>query len=142
MDIIFDIDGVLADPTHRLHLIERPGPDWDAFFEACDGDAVHELHATIARNLQSLRGCRVLFCTGRPESVRKKTSDWLAQRAGLNPLPLYMRDDGDHAPAAQIKLRMLPFMKADGYNPRFAIDDDPAVCAMWKDQGLSALLVL
>ena len=29
---IFDIDGVLADATHREHHVTKKPKDWDAFF--------------------------------------------------------------------------------------------------------------
>lgn len=32
---VFDIDGTLADLTHRLHHIQKQPKDWDAFFDAC-----------------------------------------------------------------------------------------------------------
>ena len=47
MFIVFDLDDTLADNSHRHHLIEYPQwwaedgkPDWDAFFELCDKDAL------------------------------------------------------------------------------------------------------
>ncbi len=36
---VFDIDGTLADITHRLHFIQGEKKDWDAFFAACIDDA-------------------------------------------------------------------------------------------------------
>jgi len=35
MIYIFDIDGTLADVSHRLHYITGETKDWDAFFAAC-----------------------------------------------------------------------------------------------------------
>lgn len=32
MDIIFDIDGTLADCSHRLHWIQSKPKNWNAFF--------------------------------------------------------------------------------------------------------------
>ena len=56
MDIIVDIDGTLADLTHRLHHIRGDGKkNWDAFHDACPNDVpiktvvamVREMLATI-----------------------------------------------------------------------------------------------
>jgi hypothetical protein len=33
--VIIDIDGTLADTTHRLHHIKSKPPNWDAFFAEC-----------------------------------------------------------------------------------------------------------
>jgi hypothetical protein len=35
---VFDIDGVLADVRHRLHLVEGRPKDWDGFFAAAADD--------------------------------------------------------------------------------------------------------
>lgn len=37
--IVFDLDGTLADITHRLHFIKDGNHDWDGFFAACVDDA-------------------------------------------------------------------------------------------------------
>ena len=36
-NIIFDIDGTLADPKDRLHFLEKK--DWNSFYDACLDDA-------------------------------------------------------------------------------------------------------
>ena len=36
--VVFDVDGVLSDATHRQHYLEGPGMYWDAFFLACGED--------------------------------------------------------------------------------------------------------
>src|SRR5262245_49979 len=36
--VLVDIDGVVADAGHRLHLVERRPRDWDAFFAAAADD--------------------------------------------------------------------------------------------------------
>jgi len=44
MNIIFDIDGTLADCTHRLHFIQGETKDWEAFFAAAKYDrAINEM---------------------------------------------------------------------------------------------------
>ena len=35
---VFDIDGVLADVSHRLPFVARRPKDWDAFFAAAVDD--------------------------------------------------------------------------------------------------------
>ncbi len=36
--VIFDIDGTLADCSHRLHHIQKDPADWDGFYEACEDE--------------------------------------------------------------------------------------------------------
>ena len=50
---VFDIDGVLADVRHRVHLVDRRRHrDWDAFFAAAVSDRLKDWdHASIVRIL-------------------------------------------------------------------------------------------
>ena len=62
MIAVFDIDGVLADPTHRQHHVAARPKDWDAFFAAVGGDEVLEAGRSRLRELAvDLRGVRGLF---------------------------------------------------------------------------------
>lgn len=38
MNIVFDLDGTLADDSHRKHYLDRDPKDWNGFYDACDGD--------------------------------------------------------------------------------------------------------
>ena len=38
MTYIFDIDGTLADCSHRLHYISGENKDWDTFYKECVND--------------------------------------------------------------------------------------------------------
>lgn len=166
MDIIVDIDGTLADCTHRLHLIRPsrtaapPGhpheernrnfkPDWPAFFDACHGDT--PIWPVIAM-VQSLRtgtaspqmDNRLVFCSGRPERTRVATTKWLLENNLLVKMPgdaghgwpLYMRADGDFREDSIIKRELLAKIREDGFNPVLAIDDRKRVVDMWRAEGL------
>jgi hypothetical protein len=98
---VFDIDGVLADPTHRQHHVSTRPKDWDAFFAAVGDDDVlvagrDRLHALSAEH-------EVVLLSGRPESTRADTEAWLV-RHGIEVSRLVLRADSDHRPAAQVKL--------------------------------------
>lgn len=139
MDVIVDIDGTLADITHRLHLIAKPKPRWPEFFDACDGDAPIK---TVLKMVHSIRRGepspgmenRLIFCTGRPEHTRGKTRYWLHKQS-LNG-PLYMRADGDFREDSIIKRELLVRIREDGYDPVLAIDDRKRVVDMWRAEGL------
>lgn len=49
--VIFDIDGTLADATHRLHHITRHPKNYDAFFAAVGDDSVIEPVRDLAQAL-------------------------------------------------------------------------------------------
>jgi len=75
--VICDIDGVIADCSHRLHFIEKKPADWDGFFEACVNDSPIE---PMIRFLQALDDeFDILYVTGRPKGVNMHTLLWMAR---------------------------------------------------------------
>ena len=79
---IFDIDGTLADCSHRLHLIDKrihpqaKDRDYNRFFDEMDDDEPIECMVNLCRALIE-NDEDVAFLTGRPERTRKVTEDWL-----------------------------------------------------------------
>ena len=97
---VFDIDGVLADVSHRLHYLQSYPQRWDRFFAAADRDPL--LAEGAARLRAALVDHDVLYLTGRPERSRRLTKAWL-RRHGLPTGPLIMREDEDYRPARWMK---------------------------------------
>ena len=60
---VFDIDGTLSDPAHRLHHIRGESVDWDAFFAACDQDAPIPHMVDLFKGLWWGTDDCLLFCT-------------------------------------------------------------------------------
>ena len=46
---IFDIDGTLADASHRLHHIQNGNKDWDAFFARAPARARNAILQVLSR---------------------------------------------------------------------------------------------
>src|SRR4051812_18603538 len=93
---IFDIDGTLADTTHRLHHIKAKPPNWDAFFEACSRDPLIEPIRELAQTVAA-QSYKIILVSGRSDKVRSQTEAWLA----ANDVPyqgLHMRAEGDYRP--------------------------------------------
>lgn len=145
---LFDIDGTLADLSHRLCHIQKQPKDWDAFF---DIDAVLKdkpfLH--ICRLAKALRkaGEIIVFCSGRPERLKLATAKWLYYHVTGDPLSdaldkLYMRPDTmeggkpDHREDYVVKRELLRKIVWDGYTPTMAFDDRDQVVKMWRDNGI------
>ncbi|WP_132421709.1 LNS2 domain-containing protein [Pseudonocardia endophytica] len=126
---VFDIDGVLADVSHRLHHLDLHR--WERFFRAADEDPLLEEGAERLRQAQLDHD--VVFLTGRPERNRRLTQDWLA-RHDLPTGPLYMRSDDDHRPARYVKREVLRGL-ARSREIALVLDDDPAVYRMLLDDG-------
>lgn len=120
---IIDIDGVVADVRHRLHHVERPGVDWDAFFAAAVDDPPHDEGLAVVARLAVDH--EVVYLTGRPEAHRAATERWLTEN-GIGGHRLVMRPDGDRRPAADLKRRLLADL-AGGSEVAVVVDDDPVV---------------
>lgn len=103
---IFDIDGTLADATHRLHhILGKEVKDWDAWDSETDGDTPI---IPIIGILQALwdHNHEIMLLTGRNERVRLQTENWLEQH-NIWYDHLIMRQHGDHRDDNIVKLEAL-----------------------------------
>src|SRR6188508_1812220 len=73
--VIFDLDGCIADCSHRLHLLEGK-PDWDAFFAGAGAD-LPIVHNLLLLHMFWKKGFTIILMTGRPERIRSDTDQWL-----------------------------------------------------------------
>jgi predicted kinase len=155
--VIFDIDGTLADVTHRLHHLENPelerNQQWNAFFGDQHLDPVIEPIAWLARALWH-HGNQVwpalheadrpefpfttLIVSARPDDYYKQTITWLDE-GNIPYQALYMRKAGDTRPDPIVKAEILEQILEDGYEPFLVVDDRPQVVAMWRSFGLTCL---
>ena len=133
---VVDIDGVVADVRHRLHLIEQPVKNWAGFFAASLEDP--PLPEGLALVLALRHDHDVVWLTGRPEHTRANTETWLA-RHGLPTAPLLMRADDDRRPARQGKRDVVRDLST---RRRIAIiiDDDPSVVRHLAEAGFQVRL--
>jgi hypothetical protein len=169
--IIFSLDGTLADCEHRRHFIEKPErcecpyrccickkceqfnewkPDWQAFYEACDKDIPIVPTLSILSKFMLDSDRHVEIWSGRCESVRKKTVDWLCENWFLGLFDfeverlnesIKMRPIGDTTPADQLKERWLNERIDDMGNQavsdiEFVFASDPKEIAMWRRRGI------
>ena len=134
---IFDIDGTLADLSHRLHFIKGDKKDWNSFKHFCFADKPIEHMVDLARMLSwsyHSKHCIVLM-SGRNECQRVMTEEWL-HPLNFRYAGLYMRADGDYRPDHVIKAELLAKVRSDGYEPIMAFDDRNQVVAMWRKHGV------
>ena len=139
MDIIFDMDGTLADIRHRRPLVDTRPRNWPAFQKLAHLDPCFEPLAVLARSLP-LAGHRIILCTGRGEQERPVTETWLAKYR-IPHDQLYMRAKKDYRADDVIKAELLACMRADGYHPELAFDDRDRVVAMWRANGVLCVQV-
>lgn len=123
---LLDIDGVLANDTHRVHFaLER---EWAKYFdpERVAQDAVWQQGLDIARQLKD-EGFVVGFLTGRREDLREVTEDWLLD----NNFPfgrVTMRRADQKMPLANFKVEYMKKILASGHFDSVVLyEDDPEV---------------
>ena len=179
--IIFDLDGTLADFSHRQYFVDplkdhpdyfrhpcetcKDGshhkidpqyhkvtgkewkPDWKAFFEACDQDKPIDPTLNVLWSLNYAN--KIEIWSGRCESVRDKTEQWLHDQLGeLFDFTLKMRPVGDYTPDDELKEGWLNERCADlitaglkgempiNHDIEYVFDDRPKVVRMWKRRGI------
>lgn len=151
MDIIFDIDGTVANLDHRLHLVKNDKPDWEKFHQLVGDDSVIEQMKAMYDILthDAFPAHRVLFASGRSETCRGDTEDWLERHGFAGYTKLYMRPEfdpnrpgkRDTRPDTEIKAEMYEQMKADGYDPKICFDDRLRVSRTWAELGVFCFCV-
>jgi len=164
MDVICDIDGTLADLTHRRHHVREKPKNWPAFFAGMDNDDVILPVRNVIRNLRKA-GSRVFFVSGRNERDRDRTRRWLKDVAQLwdphvggcsmsaypptaedlaDPISLwekyttgmFMRADNDHRSDDIVKEEILDKLLLFGVRPNIVFDDRDRVVKMWRRRGI------
>ncbi len=118
MLVLFDIDGTLADISHRLHFVKHPEfdgstwidwtPDWDTFHDPVNvakDEYIPEM-VSLFHSLDNYQN-KLVLVTGRPERLRQVTQDWIYMWVTQTVPFMFMRPDGDHRPDYQIKNEML-----------------------------------
>ncbi len=131
---IFDIDGTIADLSHRLPHIQKEPKDWRSFFASVSADAPIYHIITLVIDV-ALAGATIIYVSGRSDECRASTEAWLRRHA-LPEGKVYMRKEGDHRPDHQVKVELLEQLRADGHNPVMAFDDRDVVVKMWRQIGV------
>jgi hypothetical protein len=137
---IFDIDGTLADCSHRLHFIQQKPADWDSFFLACvDDEPIPEVIA-VARAMFST--AQLFMLTGRSEAVRMETVNWLTCERVPCDL-LLMRKNGDHREDCIVKSELLDEVRKRFPEEEIAgvFEDRKQVVDMYRAKGLRVFQV-
>jgi hypothetical protein len=132
---VFDLDGTLADCTHRQHLAQAG--DWDAFFAACTDDKPIVPVIELLLRLWNNRSAKIEIWSGRSDIVRRQTEEWLCAQGIFGNLLTCMRTAGDKRPDDEVKLEFLRGCDA----PDIIFDDRDRVVQMWRREGLTCFQV-
>lgn len=112
--------------------------DWQAFYEACDKDGPIKPVADIFYTMQDVFHFeRIQIWSGRCESIREKTIDWLLKHTYYHEdIVLKMRPIGDSTPDDVLKEKWLDEAIAAGQKIEMVFDDRPKVIRMWRRRGI------
>jgi predicted kinase len=148
--IICDLDGTLCDVTHRRHFVRRePGikKDWQGFFKGMVDDVPNKWCSDILFGLSWEH--IIVYCSGRPDSWRKQTVEWLKKHQfdnindkyspGDGDFHLYMRPRQDSRDDYIVKEIILDFEILTRFTPFFMLDDRKQVVDMWRARGYICL---
>jgi hypothetical protein len=134
--VILDLDGTLRDTVSIAHLVHGPKKDYDAFTIAtATCPPIQRVVRTVREKFFS-PDWLIVIASGQKEKYRTQNEAWLASSAGIIPHWMCLRGNDDHRKAPVVKREMLHRMRAYGYDPVEAWDDDPDVVAMYHEEGL------
>lgn len=137
--IIVDIDGTLADCSHRVHHLQSTPKDWDAFYAGCAHDSTIEGVYHLLSCVEFVGDIALLFVTGRPERTRVDTEEWLSNRISWT--KLVMRSNGDRRADDVLKREIYERDIAPYYDVLFCLEDRSRVVKMYRSLGVPCLQV-
>ena len=132
---VFDLDGTLADCTHRLKYIQQETKDWDKFHSTCTEDMPIEYTIDTLNHLAQSEDITIL--TGRNDVVRAETIAWL-EKHDVHYTWLKMRKGNDRRQDHVIKRAWLEnFRLANPDGDIIGVfEDRQQVVDMWREEGL------
>ena len=141
--VIVDIDGTIADISHRKKYVENVlKKDWVKFFEGVKDDKPIENIIELV-DILSIE-YNIVFCTGRGEKLRDLTEQFINMHFehvnSLNSLIL-MRSDNDKRKDIEVKPELLRKAKISKDKVMFILEDRDSVVKMWRNSGYTCLQV-
>jgi FMN phosphatase YigB (HAD superfamily) len=133
--VIVDIDGVLANNDHAIHLMNAG--DWEAFHAEIPNFPVYEGWARIVDRMYN-GGAFIWAMTARQERYRKATEKWLKDH-NIWHHELVMR--AEHEEYVGWKSREVRQIIAEGYEVELMIDDSQEILESVKDLGFPTVYV-
>jgi len=140
--VVVDVDGTLAEfnPKKVESWVLGEIKQWDAFFDYMRDALPVTNIVKLVRSLAE-KGEVIIICSGRPESHKQHTLDWLDKHC----IPydgIYLRSKGKDADCdAVVKKQLLTEIQKDGYSPWLILDDRRHVVNFWRDAGFTCLQV-
>ena len=135
--VICDLDGTIADCSHRQHFVQKEPKDWKGFFDHMGEDTLRTNVSTMVIDYYNMMHT-IIYVTGRPDNYKEQTLDWLKRNNMSFGWTVIMRRAGDTRPDTEVKQEIYDkFLKK--YPIEVVIDDRPSVIEMWKKNGLKVI---
>ena len=167
MYVVFDLDGTLADKSHREYRIKEKPQDWDLFYADCYLDlpiapavatlkalvhAGHNVEIWSGRIEKNRRGadirrltvnwlfdrCEIRTKRDHPRNLKELHKPWNRGKDYVYVNALLMREEGDYTPDQVLKEEWLHAMKP---RPDLVFDDRQKVVDMWRRNGIPCFQV-
>lgn len=126
--IIVDIDGTICDSSHR---------EWHEYDKVKDDKPIEAMQEALYV-LNAFYN--IVYVTGRKKDSHEKTVNWLQKNIAIFEADLYMRQDNDTRPDAEVK--------RDIYNQHLkdldilcVFENDIQCIKMYRELGLQCLMV-
>lgn len=140
--VIVDMDGTLADVSGIRHYVKRPRneKDFESFHGASIFAPVNTAPLSLLLHIRATDPTVAIFVvTARRSKWERHTRAWLAK----HDVPydaLCMRGNRDTRPDTDVKRDILRRIRTT-HSPFLAIDDNPAVIALWAEEGITTYVV-
>lgn len=139
--VVVDVDGTLCDVSTIRHLVERRPKDFDAFHA---GAAQCPPHSRVVEQVREHHraGRVIVVVTARMYQWEDSTRAWLDRHIGVPYHGPFMRGDSDFRADVEVKRDIHRVLTSDhGYRIVHAIDDNPAIVALWGELGIPTTVV-
>jgi hydroxymethylpyrimidine pyrophosphatase-like HAD family hydrolase len=137
MLVVFDIDGTLANIEHRLGFVRSKPKNWAAFESGIPNDKINMPVASVYWAMMMRDNVDIVIASGRNESSRQATVDWLTANHLTGWQKLYMRKAGDFRSDDIVKEEILDQIVEEYKKlPDLVFDDRPRVVDMWRRYGI------
>lgn len=141
--VVVDIDGTISKIGDRLKYLQQEPKDWDSFYNDCfEDEPILEICQLVKSLSNDELGYNIIFCTGRRESVRNKTIDWIHGNVGYGIYDqLLMRKNDDHRHDTEVKPELLKNNGITVSDVAFILEDRNSMVKKWRELGFTCLQV-
>ena len=139
--VIVDVDGTLCDVSGIRHYVLRDPtrPNFDRFHAA--SAFCPPIASTLAWvDAHRAAGRTIIIVTSRKRRWEHLTRTWL-RKWEIDYDWLLMRADSDQRKDREVKASILRRVRAKGYEVVAASDDNPAIVALWRSEGIEVTVV-